>query len=843
MGMKFFENRRVKGAISIFLVIITIPTMLFAAVLVDASRLASAKAMTQEAADLAAASALADYNLELKEKYGLFAMEDSSKAESIYQESLKATLLASGFAESEDYSEQLWEILKTAAGAGNPYQGKTFLNLFDFSVDSCQVTPKYSLAEWQVLENQMVEYAKFRGIFVMADRLALLQGLGDVQEQQAQNKETASAMEDKMDVDEKNADADKALEKLRVSIEALNTGVKNAGEYRENYYTSLKAKLKEVRVNSIETDESLNNNERTDANLYEGRKKDLKNVLKSLKSLASDVLSKAQTAMDEVEKAIDNLEGFIRENEGKAASNSEIASLIEEAQKNIQQYKEEYTIKINSIRNDSVLAQLKNDGNLSERVSRLMDEIDTAMNRYAEELAEMEEEESEEGSGDGSEEGDDTEEEEEEEYYYYYLNGSGFTEDEGLIFSGLGSQRSYKDAVDKEMEYFSNKNWEKINPGYDLSKGKSSSVINEEDAKSQSDKVPDAGESSSAPRGEIPQAVYDARPSKNFVSEGGENGSGGFYNKDGDLSAAKGMLDQAKGDTMIQQIGEAARDDVLCLSYMFGTFKTRLTGVEKFSESGMSQQDKDSFYMPKWRYAHEDGEIDMRFTAKKERETVLRGEIEYLIFGKRTDAANENSVYAAIFAERLANNMIAVYSVPEIRSICHAAAAAASAVTVGVVPEPVFFWIFIAAWATAETVMDMNFLIEDGYRIPLIKTKNNVILQPDEGKSIDAISSGEGLAAHYGESGIFVSYEDYLLIMLLLAGQETRLMRSADLIEMNMKKTQSDFTMAKAYTYLHGKTELSTRYLFGSVMPFKQSYEEGGVTGRMHFTNEIYLGY
>lgn len=836
--MKFFENRRVKGAISIFLVIITIPTMLFAAVLVDGSRLASAKAMTQEAADLAAASALADYNVELKEKYGLFAMEDSSKVESIYQESLKATLLASGFSGDEDYSEKLWEILKTAAGAGNPYQGKTFLNLFDFSVDSCQVTPKYSLAEWQVLENQMVEYAKFRGIFVMADRLALLQGLGDVQEQQAQNKETASAMEDKMDVDEKNADVDKALEKLRVSIESLNTAVENVRTQRNNYYASLKARLKEVRVDSIETDESLNNNERTDANLYEGRQKDLKNELNPLKSLASDVLSKAQKAMDEVEKAIDNLEGFIRENEGKAASNSDIASLIEEAKENIQQYKGEYTRQINSILNDFSLNQLKNDGDLPNQVDRLMEQIDDALNQYALELAEAEaEEEDSQDSEDGGDEGegDDSEEEEEEEYYYYYLNGNGFTEDEGLIFSGLGSQRSYGDAVDKELEYFINKSWKAINPGYDLAAGKSSEVIDENYAKAQSDKTPASGESSSAARGEIPQAVYDARPSKNFVSEGSESSSGGFYNEDGDLSAAKGMLDQAKGDTMIEQIGEAARDDVLCLSYMFGTFKTRLTGVEKFSESGMSQQDKDSFYMPKWRYAHEDGEIDMRFTAKKERETVLRGEIEYLIFGKRTDAANENLVYAAIFAERLANNMIAVYSVPEIRRICHAAAAAASAATLGVVPEAVFFWIFIAAWATAETIVDMNFLIEGGYRIPLVKGKNNVILKefPD----------GDGLISNYGEKGIFVSYEDYLLIMLLLAGQETRLMRSADLIEMNMKKTQSDFTMAKAYTYLHGKTELSTRYLFGSVMPFKQSYEEGGVTGRMHFTNEIYLGY
>ena len=96
--MKVLENRKIKGAISIFLVIITVPTMLFSAVLVDGSRMASAKAMTQEAADLAAASVLAEYNLDLKEDYGLFAMEDSSGAENIYREKFwKLLFWSSGF--------------------------------------------------------------------------------------------------------------------------------------------------------------------------------------------------------------------------------------------------------------------------------------------------------------------------------------------------------------------------------------------------------------------------------------------------------------------------------------------------------------------------------------------------------------------------------------------------------------------------------------------------------------------------------------------------------------------------------------------------------------------------
>ena len=173
-----------------------------------------------------------------------------------------------------------------------------------------------------------------------------------------------------------------------------------------------------------------------------------------------------------------------------------------------------------------------------------------------------------------------------------------------------------------------------------------------------------------------------------------------------------------------------------------------------------------------------------------------------------------------------------------IKETCHAAAAAACLATEGIVPETVFFWIFLTAWATAETSIEMNYLISYGYKIPFIKTKDNILL----GDSPQA--AGSDLINHYGETGVFVSYEDYLLILLLVKGRDKRIMRSADLIEMNMIKAgQTDFTMEKAYTYIHADTELSIRYLFGSVMPFGQAYEEKGYSGRMHFTNTIYQGY
>ena len=134
----------------------------------------------------------------------------------------------------------------------------------------------------------------------------------------------------------------------------------------------------------------------------------------------------------------------------------------------------------------------------------------------------------------------------------------------------------------------------------------------------------------------------------------------------------------------------------------------------------MSQTDKDSFYMPKWRYANEGGEMDLRFSPKKDRSTVLRSEMEYLVYGKQSDTANEAAVYATIMGERLANNVGAMYLNKKVKGACHSAAIAASAAIEFLVPETVFFWIFLTAWATAETVIEMDYLISGGYAVSLL---------------------------------------------------------------------------------------------------------------------------
>lgn len=840
MGMKIFENKRLKGAVSIFLVIIIIPVMLLSAILIDGSRMASARAITQEATDLAAASVLSAYNLELKNAYGLFALDenDPEQLQEVFEQSLNATLLAYGM-EDSSYSEQLWDIMKNSITGQTSYDGEPFLNLYDFRVEESKVEPIYHLANEEVLENQMVEYAKYRGIYVIADRLDIFRQLGQAQAEAQDNQVTAEIMEDKMTVDEANAKADDELMKLREELENLNGAVSATKGAQDSYFYILGSKMEELRIENTDTEDTLSEEDEGRATDYEAAGIALIGVLDKSQEQAALVLEQAERAKIEVEAAIERLENFRSANSGKAAGSEGGQELLEDARKNVERYETDYLPNIQSILEDRVIIEMSEDRDMASDGAEALDDIDEAITRYVDEIEEMRQE-AEEAAEDGDGEGGDDEEEELliTDYYYYYLNSGNRTTDKDAVISG-GGNRGYRPAVEAITAYYIRSSWDPDGLDPTLKeKDTSSPIINEDFAKSQSTDTDGADISlaGEAPRREVSRDVYNARPSKTFGMEGGTAVSEYEYKRESDLTASKNIMNQGK-HSMVLDIAETARDDVLGLAYMFGTFKTRLTGVEKFSANGMSQADKNSFYMPKWRYAHPEGELDMRFTPKKDRETVLRSEIEYLIYGNRTDSANEAAVYATIFAERLANNMVALYCErTTVKPACDAAAWAASALTAGWVPQPVFFWLFLTAWAIAETVMDMNYLIEGGYKIPLLKTNKNLLL--------DDFPTGEGVIDGYGREGIFVCYEDYLLIMLLVKGRSKRIMRTADLIEMNMKNMgESEFAMATAYTYLYADTELSIRYLFNSIQPFQGFYEEGGYGGRMAFSNTIYQGY
>ncbi|MFR8472808.1 MAG: hypothetical protein ACLVB2_08620 [Clostridium fessum] len=92
----------------------------------------------------------------------------------------------------------------------------------------------------------MIEDAKFRGVYIMADRLGLISQLGKAQEEQKAKEEAADAMEKKMEVDDKNKKTDQILKELRDTIETLNNAIKKVDECQERYKSELQAEMERI---------------------------------------------------------------------------------------------------------------------------------------------------------------------------------------------------------------------------------------------------------------------------------------------------------------------------------------------------------------------------------------------------------------------------------------------------------------------------------------------------------------------------------------------------------------------------------------------------------------------
>ena len=127
----------------------------------------------------------------------------------------------------------------------------------------------------------------------------------------------------------------------------------------------------------------------------------------------------------------------------------------------------------------------------------------------------------------------------------------------------------------------------------------------------------------------------------------------------------------------------------------------------------------------------------------------------------------------------MANNLVAVYTDANAKAQCEMLAAMSSLATGGAVPATVFKWVYIAAWAAGETALELSYLIDDGYKVPLIKGKGSLYIQ-NFWDVVAAIGNSDKLMRDkYYATGltdkICVSYEDYLIILMCFVNRDTRL--------------------------------------------------------------------
>lgn len=164
-------------------------------------------------------------------------------------------------------------------------------------------------------------------------------------------------------------------------------------------------------------------------------------------------------------------------------------------------------------------------------------------------------------------------------------------------------------------------------------------------------------------------------------------------------------------------------------------------------------------------------------------DSVLKYQIEYILYGLSSDASNLSACLATLFAVRSAGNLIAIYSNSGMKAQAEAVAEILCCLIACPELTPVLKNILLGVWALAESVADIKNLL-DGGKVPLIKKEGQWSL------SLSGVLSGNFFGSGKKEEGL--SYQAYLRVLLGLMNQQKKVARSLDIIEMDIRETEGN---------------------------------------------------
>ena len=158
--MKVFASN--KGAVSVFLVMILVPTLIVTSIFVDVSRMFLGKSVTESAGDLALNSQLSQFDKELNDLYGLFATaKDANDVSDNLNKYFESCLVSAGVetTDASRYGAILTDLI-------DEEMGDEYSDLLKISVSedaSITAVDNGNLGNPEVLKNQIVNFMKYRG--------------------------------------------------------------------------------------------------------------------------------------------------------------------------------------------------------------------------------------------------------------------------------------------------------------------------------------------------------------------------------------------------------------------------------------------------------------------------------------------------------------------------------------------------------------------------------------------------------------------------------------------------------------------------------------------------------
>lgn len=156
---------KTRGAISVFLVIIMLPMMLFSWIMIDMARVKLAHTRVVNATDITLNTALSNFDNIMKDMYGLFAMSQTSdelfeNLETYYTKNL----MIAGLDEEDAmaFSDNIiYGLMNMSASSEPEYPYTDFLKT-EMGSFTWDVSPNASLANPEIMKDQIVNFMKYR---------------------------------------------------------------------------------------------------------------------------------------------------------------------------------------------------------------------------------------------------------------------------------------------------------------------------------------------------------------------------------------------------------------------------------------------------------------------------------------------------------------------------------------------------------------------------------------------------------------------------------------------------------------------------------------------------------
>lgn len=218
-----FMTKKHRGSVTIFLIILLLPSFMFGGYIFDAARIDAAKTMISSSGDLALNAALSEYQEDLYDMYGVLA---TAKNPSDLQEQVNmyfANMIENNSMLHGTDSITL-DIINGMKSYFNDPNQENFDNLVKMSlVGDIEINgvENSQISNPDTLKNQIVEYMKYRGPISMSS--GLLTKLGTMSDLDQQ----AEVMNKKIEYEDKLSDIGEACQEAYDAINTYNDQIKS----------------------------------------------------------------------------------------------------------------------------------------------------------------------------------------------------------------------------------------------------------------------------------------------------------------------------------------------------------------------------------------------------------------------------------------------------------------------------------------------------------------------------------------------------------------------------------------------------------------------------------------